>query len=154
MLRISYLSAVLIVTAWSSLWGQNLPDLGSPYRPPEEHYRLDVRYVIESGRFEGSGTIRVKNTTQQPLRKLRLSWDGKQPGDLEVTLGAKPVLLRGGAPGPREVELPAHLTPERRSSSASVSSAPRRNWNQERRYRLQIGILAYFGAMRLTLPST
>ena len=113
MWRIMWFGAGLVLFTWSSAWAEGLPDLASPLQPPEEHYRLDVRYIPEAGRIEGSGTIRLKNTTRQALSRLRLAWDGKQPGDLEVTLGGQPALLRGAAPESWGVELSSPLEAER-----------------------------------------
>jgi hypothetical protein len=95
MLSTNWFGTALVVLTCASAWADLPPDLGSPLLPPEEHYRLDVRYIPEAGRIVGNGTIRLKNSTQQTLSRIRLAWDGKQPGDLEVTLGDKPAPFRG-----------------------------------------------------------
>ena len=164
MLRMKLLGAGVVLLTWSSAWAQRPPDLGSPLRPPEEHYRLDVRYISEAGRIEGSGTIRLKNTTQQALSRLRLAWDGKEPDDLEVTLGAKPAPLRGAAPEPREVELPApleagkeievgirfHRTAKKLESGQALPLAdwhPRLFWGYETHASFDVGIDAPAGIL-------
>jgi len=79
--------------------------LESPLRPAEEHYRLDVQF--DAGALEGSGSVRLKNTTGKPLGGLALNWSGA----LEVTLGGRPVSLVGSPPEPLEFELPSPLAP-------------------------------------------
>lgn len=94
---------------WCSALAQMPVELGAPLEPPEEHYRLDVRYVPETGRIECNGTIRVKNTTRQELPTLRLSCDGKEPSDLKITLKEEAAKLRRSGPELWEVELPVPL---------------------------------------------
>lgn len=108
--NLAWLVAGVSLAAWTA-FAQRPEGLQSPLESPEEHYRIEVRYDPEASRLDGSGAVRLKNTTGQPLHRLGLSWSHAQAGGLEVTLGGRAVALRGAASEPREFDLPAPLAP-------------------------------------------
>lgn len=108
-MKAKWLAAGAVIATCCAALAQVPVELGEPLTPPEEHYRLNVRYVPEKGRIEGNGTIRVKNTTQYELRRLRLAWSGKEPSDLKITVRERPVELRNSGGELWQIELPVPL---------------------------------------------
>jgi tetratricopeptide (TPR) repeat protein len=104
-----FTTLAVLMLAGSSVAAEEAPWLRSPLHPPEEHYRLDVRYQPEAATLAGSGVVRLKNTTGQPLRRLAWQWEGTAADEFDVTLDGHAVPLSGAASEPQQMDLPAPL---------------------------------------------
>lgn len=86
----------------------------APVSPPRAHYLVDVKFVPETARLEGSETIHFRNDTRRPIGRLALEWYGdvlrvkadgvpveRSPGKYSVALYDLPRDVKPGA----EIEL-------------------------------------------------
>ena len=49
----------------------------APVVPPRAHYAIDVGFIPDPGRLEGTETIRFRNDTRQPIGRIALEWFGE-----------------------------------------------------------------------------
>jgi tetratricopeptide (TPR) repeat protein len=48
----------------------------APVTPPRAHYAIDVKFVADTSRLEGTETIRFRNDTGRPIGRIALEWYG------------------------------------------------------------------------------
>jgi tetratricopeptide (TPR) repeat protein len=86
----------------------------APVAPPRAHYLVDVKFIPETERLEGSETIHFRNDTRRPIGRVALEWYGdvlrvkangvpaeRSPGKYSVALYDLPRDVKPGA----EIEL-------------------------------------------------
>jgi hypothetical protein len=86
----------------------------APVAPPRAHYSIDVKFIADPSRLEGTETIRFRNETRKPIGRIALRWSGevlrvrangapagRSPGKYSVALFDLPQDVRPGG----EVEL-------------------------------------------------
>ncbi len=109
----------------------------APVAPPRAHYSVDMKFVPDPARLEGTETIRFRNDTQRPIGRIALQWYGnvvrvrangvpaeRAPGKYSVALYDLPKDVRPGG----EIELsidfgtPWKLDPKNGSAITSYLS--------------------------------
>ena len=55
-------------------------DFWAPVAPPRAHYSVDVKFVPDTARLEGTETIRFRNDTRRPIGRIALQWSGEVLG--------------------------------------------------------------------------
>lgn len=86
----------------------------APVAPPRAHYSVNIRFVADTSRLEGTETIRFRNDTRRPIGRIALKWYGdvlrvrandvpaeRSPGKYGIALYDLPQDVRPGG----EVEL-------------------------------------------------
>jgi tetratricopeptide (TPR) repeat protein len=48
----------------------------APVTPPRAHYSIEVRFVPDTSRLEGTESIRFRNDTRRPIGRIALDWYG------------------------------------------------------------------------------
>jgi tetratricopeptide (TPR) repeat protein len=48
----------------------------APVTPPRAHYAIDVKFVADTSRLEGTETIRFRNDTRRAISRIALQWYG------------------------------------------------------------------------------
>jgi hypothetical protein len=48
----------------------------APVAPPRAHYSIDIKFLPDTSRLEGTETVRFRNDTQRPIRRIALQWYG------------------------------------------------------------------------------
>jgi hypothetical protein len=48
----------------------------APAAPPRAHYSIDLKFVPDTSRIEGTETIRFRNDTLHPIGRIALQWFG------------------------------------------------------------------------------
>jgi hypothetical protein len=89
--------------------GMARTEFWAPVVPPRAHYSVDVKFVPDPGRLEGTETIRFRNDTRRPIGRIMLQWFGdvlrvkangvpieRAPGKYSVALFDLPQDLRPG----------------------------------------------------------
>ncbi len=49
----------------------------APVAPPRAHYAVDVKFVPDNARLEGTETVRFRNDTRRPIGRIALQWFGE-----------------------------------------------------------------------------
>lgn len=106
----------------------------APAVPPRANYSIDIKYVTETSRLEGTGTIRFRNDTRRPIGRLALRWFGdtlrlrvngaaaeRSPGKQKVALFDLPREVQPGGQVELAVEFGASWRLDQRTESAIVS---------------------------------
>jgi len=75
----------------------------APLNPPRARYSIQVKFVAETSRLEGSETIRFRNDARQPIGRLALEWFGDT---LRVRANGVPVAPSPGNPSVALFDLP------------------------------------------------
>lgn len=89
-----------------------------PVDPPPALYTIDCRFAPASGKIEGTATIRFRNGTSLPIRRLALDWALSSEQTLELSVNGKPVAILADSgetslPSPLLYELPQPLPPDK-----------------------------------------
>ena len=113
----------------------------APVVPPRAHYSIDVSFVPDSSRLEGTETIRFRNDTRRPIGRIVLEWFGdvlrvrtnrvvveRTPGKQSVALFDLPQDLQPGGDLELSVEFGASWTLDPRTESAITSALSPRLW--------------------------
>jgi hypothetical protein len=90
----------------------------APVDSPPAHYTIDCRIDPASGKIDGTETIRFRNGTSLPIRRLALEWALSSDQTLEILINGKPVpiLADSGETNPFSpllYELPQPLLPDK-----------------------------------------
>jgi hypothetical protein len=83
-------------------------DFWAPVAPPRAHYSVEVRFVADASRLEGTETIRFRNDTRRPIGRIALDWWGDV---LRVRANG---VASEGAPGKHSIplfDLPSEVAP-------------------------------------------
>jgi len=94
--------------------GSARTEFWAPVAPPRAHYSIDVKFIADPSRLEGTETIGFRNDTRRPIGRIALRWSGDvlrvkangvpaepSPGKYSVALFDLPQDVRPGG----EVEL-------------------------------------------------
>jgi tetratricopeptide (TPR) repeat protein len=89
--------------------GMARTEFWAPVVPPRAHFSVDVKFVPDPGRLEGTETIRFRNDMRRPIGRIMLQWFGdvlrvkvngvpaeRAPGKYSVALFDLPQDLRPG----------------------------------------------------------
>ena len=89
--------------------GMARTEFWAPVVPPRAHYSVDVKFVPDPARLEGTETIRFRNDTRRPMGRIMLQWYGdvlqvkangvpaeRSPGKYSVALFDLPQDVRPG----------------------------------------------------------
>jgi len=49
----------------------------APVAPPRAHYSIDLKFIADPSRLEGTETIRFRNDTRRPIGRVALQWFGE-----------------------------------------------------------------------------
>ncbi len=113
----------------------------APVTPPRAHYSIDIRFVPEPSRLEGTETIRFRNDTARPIGRIALHWYGdvlrvrsngvaaqRSPGKQSVALFDLPRDVPPGGELELAVEFGAPWKLNPKTSSAITSFLSPRLW--------------------------
>ncbi len=113
----------------------------APVVPPRAHYSVDVSFVPDSSRLEGTETIRFRNDSGRPIGRIALAWFGdvlrvrtnrvvveRTPGQQRVALFDLPQDVQPDGDLELSVEFGASWKLSPRTGSAITSALSPRLW--------------------------
>lgn len=113
----------------------------APAVPPRAHYSIDINYLPETSRLEGTGTIRFRNDARRPIGRIALRWFGdilrvrangaaaeRSPGKQAVALFDLPREVQPGAQVELAVEFGASWKLNQGTQSAITAFLCPRLW--------------------------
>ena len=113
----------------------------APVAPPRAHYSIDIKFVADTSRLEGTETIRFRNDTRRPIGRVAMDWYGdilrvrsngatveRSPGKQSVALFDLPQDLQPGSQLELSVEFGASWQLNAKTASAITSFLSPRLW--------------------------
>jgi tetratricopeptide (TPR) repeat protein len=116
-------------------------DFWAPVVPPRAHYSIDIKFVPDPSRLEGTETIRFRNDTSRPIGRIALQWFGdvllvrvngvaasRSPGKQSVALFDLPSDVQPGGNLDLSVEFGASWKLDQHTGRAITSFLSPRLW--------------------------
>jgi len=116
-------------------------DFWAPVAPPRAHYSIDMKFLPDTARLEGTETIRFRNDTQKPIGRIALEWYGdvlrvsangvpaeRAPGKYSVALYDLPQDVRPGGEVELSIDFSVPWKLDAKNGSAITSYLSPRLW--------------------------